>query len=92
MTWKESNGFPSSPVFVPKDQSTSEDDGILAFHFFCSSLDATFFVALNAKNFKEICKIQLPQVIPLSFCRGLFLSDRAVPDSPVKVTFLKIDE
>ncbi len=70
--WGEENCYPSEPVFVPAPGDKSEDDGVLLSVIFEGQKIKSYLVVLDAKNLSELARIDLPQVIPLSFGHGSF--------------------
>ncbi|CAF1232241.1 unnamed protein product [Rotaria sp. Silwood1] len=65
--WKEPCTSPSEPVFVPKPESTEEDDGIILTVVFEQQTKKSFILILDAATFQEITKTYLPIQIPFSF-------------------------
>ena len=64
--WKEPSASPSEPIFVPKPQSTEEDDGILLTIVFEQETNKSFILVLDAVTLQEITRAFLPIHIPFS--------------------------
>lgn len=64
--WKESCKSPSEPVFVPKPESTVEDDGVILTIVFEQETNQSFILVLDAATFQEITRAYLPVHIPFS--------------------------
>ncbi|CAN9506137.1 unnamed protein product [Ophioblennius macclurei] len=53
--WSEENYFPSEPVFVPRPNGESEDDGVvLLLAINCKQTQPGFLLFLDGKTFKEV--------------------------------------
>lgn len=65
--WFQENAYASEPVFVPNPHAQTEDDGVLL----CVLNDLTtrkaFLLVLDAKNLKELARIEAPHFIPFGF-------------------------
>ncbi|CAN2389995.1 Beta-carotene oxygenase, partial [Pristimantis euphronides] len=73
MVWQEDNFYPSEPVYVPSPCSCDEDDGVLLSVVVSPCQDKTaFLLILDAKNFKEICRAEVPVQMPYGF-HGIFV-------------------
>ncbi|KAM4015570.1 carotenoid-cleaving dioxygenase, mitochondrial-like [Anomaloglossus baeobatrachus] len=73
MVWQEDGFYPSEPVFVPSPHSCEEDDGVLLSAVVSPRPDkTTFLLILDAKNFKEIGRAEVPVQIPYGF-HGMFV-------------------
>ncbi|CAG8683857.1 6652_t:CDS:2, partial [Funneliformis caledonium] len=71
--WVVENCYPSEPVFISAPgNDNNEDDGILLSVIFEGQDIKSFLVVLDAKTLLEIARVDLPQVIPLSFGHGSF--------------------
>ena len=59
LTWKENGIFVSEPVFVPKPNSKSEDEGVLCINLLsATSQHNAFLLILDAKNLTELARIK----------------------------------
>ncbi|KAM3920984.1 carotenoid-cleaving dioxygenase, mitochondrial-like [Leptodactylus fuscus] len=71
--WQEDGYYPSEPVFVPSPNSSAEDDGVVLSVVVSPWQGKTpFLLILDAKNFKEIGRAEVPVQIPYGF-HGMFL-------------------
>ncbi|XP_056400753.1 carotenoid-cleaving dioxygenase, mitochondrial-like isoform X1 [Hyla sarda] len=71
--WQEDGFYPSEPVFVASPHSCDEDDGVLLSAVVSPRQDKTaFLLILDAKNFKEIGRAEVPVQMPYGF-HGIFL-------------------
>ncbi|XP_077313812.1 carotenoid-cleaving dioxygenase, mitochondrial-like isoform X1 [Lithobates pipiens] len=74
--WKEDGFYPSEPIFVPSPDSVEEDDGVLLSAVLTPHQDkSTFLLILNAKDFTEIARAEVPLQIPYGF-HGIFVPQR----------------
>jgi len=74
MYWSEPNVYLNEPFFIPS--GTLEEDGTLIFTANDGSKGKAIFVALDAKTFKEIERIELPFHIPFT-AHGSFIPRKA---------------
>ncbi|XP_075694887.1 carotenoid-cleaving dioxygenase, mitochondrial-like [Rhinoderma darwinii] len=71
--WQEDGFYPSEPVFVPSPDSCEEDDGVILSAVVSPRQDkTTFLLILDAKNFKEIGRAEVPVQMPYGF-HGVFV-------------------
>nr|CAG8599590.1 10747_t:CDS:2 [Entrophospora candida] len=71
--WGTENCYPSEPIFVPEPgEDHEEDDGVLLSVIFDGLKISSFLIILEAKTLTELARVNLPQVIPLSFGHGAF--------------------
>ena len=71
--WGSDFCYPSEPVFVPVPNIDSdEDDGVIVSIIFNGKEEKSFLLVLEAKELKEIARVDLPHVIPLSFGHGAY--------------------
>ncbi len=71
--WHEPNRYPGEPIFVPKHDPQSEDDGYIFSLILDARENCSFLVILDAKEFpKEIARIKTPFAIPFGFHGGFF--------------------
>ncbi|MGK7392642.1 MAG: carotenoid oxygenase family protein [Candidatus Cyclobacteriaceae bacterium M2_1C_046] len=71
--WKEDNCFPGEPVFVEKPGANKEDDGVILSIVLDAESNSSFLLILDAKNFKEAARAEVPQHITFGF-HGQFIS------------------
>ena len=59
----------AEPVFIPKKNAKSEDDGFVVGFVYDKTTDLSDFVVLDAQNFSEapLARITLPQRVPFGF-------------------------
>ncbi|XP_063799275.1 carotenoid-cleaving dioxygenase, mitochondrial-like [Pseudophryne corroboree] len=71
--WKEEGFYPSEPIFVPYPNSVEEDDGVLLSAVLTPDQNkSTFLVILDAKDFTEMARAEVPVQIPYGF-HGMFV-------------------
>ncbi|XP_040273179.1 beta,beta-carotene 9',10'-oxygenase-like [Bufo bufo] len=71
--WQEDGFYPSEPVFVPRPQPCDEDDGVILSVVVSPRQEKTaFLLILDAKNFKEIGRAEVPVQMPYGL-HGLFM-------------------
>lgn len=63
-SWSEEGCFPGEPVFVPKPNASSEDDGVILSVINDLHRYSTFLLVLDGKTFTEIGRLKTPQMIP----------------------------
>ncbi|XP_075047214.1 carotenoid-cleaving dioxygenase, mitochondrial isoform X2 [Mixophyes fleayi] len=74
--WQEDGFYPSEPVFVPSPDSSEEDDGVILSAVVTPHQDkTTFLLILDAKNFTEICRAEVPVRMPYGF-HGIFVPQK----------------
>ncbi|XP_063799268.1 carotenoid-cleaving dioxygenase, mitochondrial-like isoform X2 [Pseudophryne corroboree] len=74
--WQEDGFYPSEPVFVPSPDSNEEDDGVILSAVVSPNQDkTTFLLFLDAKNFTELCRAEVPVLIPYGI-HGIFLPQK----------------
>ena len=59
----------AEPVFIPKKNAVSEDDGFVIGFVYDKTSDSSEFVIIDANNFsdKPIATVSLPQRVPFGF-------------------------
>jgi carotenoid cleavage dioxygenase len=59
----------AEPVFIPKKNAKSEDDGFVVGFVYDKTTDLSDFVVLDAQNFSEapLARVTLPQRVPFGF-------------------------
>lgn len=63
------------PIMIPADNATQEDDGYLLTLFFDAEAVKTRLLVLDARDFSEIARMDLPHNIPLGF-HGLWVDEK----------------
>ncbi|XP_076867979.1 carotenoid-cleaving dioxygenase, mitochondrial isoform X3 [Brachyhypopomus gauderio] len=72
--WCQPGYYPSEPIFVPSPNAEEEDDGIILSVVLTPTQDkSTFLLVLDAKNFEELGRAEVPVNIPYGF-HGIFNS------------------
>ena len=71
VTWEESGGFTSEPVFLKAPDGKAEDDGVVLSCVINPSDQTTSQLVLDAKEFKELGRAVVEGVVPVDF-HGLF--------------------
>lgn len=72
VTWFEENCYPGEPVFVGKPMRKLEDQGILLSVVLNSKKGKSFLLILDAQNFQEIARAQVPQPILFGYHGAFF--------------------
>ena len=65
--WRYDNHFPGEPVFVPRPDASTEDDGVLLTVVLDASQNTSYLLLLDAHDLSEIARAQVPQHIPFGF-------------------------
>ena len=71
VTWEESGGFTSEPVFVKAPDGKAEDDGIVLSCVINVIDQTTSLLVLDAKEFKELGRAVVPGITPATL-HGIF--------------------
>jgi len=71
VTWEESGGFTSEPVFVKAPDGNAEDDGVVLSCVINPTDQTTSLLVLDAKEFKELGRAVVQGVVPATL-HGLF--------------------
>lgn len=66
LTWYKDHQYPNEPVFVSAPDAESEDDGVILSVILDTQTKSSFLLILDAKNFKEIARAQIPYPIPFN--------------------------
>ncbi|KAM4704170.1 carotenoid-cleaving dioxygenase, mitochondrial-like isoform 2-T2 [Rhinophrynus dorsalis] len=75
--WKEEGFYPSEPIFVPHPDSLEEDHGVILSAVLTPDQNKnTFLLILDAKDFAEIGRAEVPVQIPYGF-HGIFLPQKS---------------
>uniref|UniRef100_A0A8C5VVS3 Carotenoid-cleaving dioxygenase, mitochondrial n=1 Tax=Microcebus murinus TaxID=30608 RepID=A0A8C5VVS3_MICMU len=71
--WREDGYYPSEPIFVPVPGATEEDSGvILSVVITPNQNESNFLLVLDAKNFEELGRAEVPVQMPYGF-HGTFV-------------------
>lgn len=71
--WSEDNCWPSEPVFVPRPNGESEDDGVvLSAINNCNPGQSSFMLILDGRTFKEVARAYVKAELPQSM-HGFFI-------------------
>lgn len=62
--WSEKGAYPSEPVFVPRPEHKSEDDGIILSVALNPKKKISFLLILDALSMEEIARAEVPLSIP----------------------------
>uniref|UniRef100_A0AAR2L297 Beta-carotene oxygenase 2b n=1 Tax=Pygocentrus nattereri TaxID=42514 RepID=A0AAR2L297_PYGNA len=66
--WQQPGYYPSEPVFVPSPNAVEEDDGVVLSVVITPNKDkSTFLLVLDAKDFEELGRAEVPVNIPYGF-------------------------
>ncbi|XP_023613664.1 beta,beta-carotene 9',10'-oxygenase isoform X3 [Myotis lucifugus] len=72
--WREDDFYPSEPVFVPVPGTSEEDGGvILSVVITPNQNKSNFLLVLDAKNFEELGRAEVPVQMPYGF-HGTFIA------------------
>jgi carotenoid cleavage dioxygenase-like enzyme len=71
--WAAANCYPGEPVFVPRPEASSEDDGVLLSLVLDAAAGRSFLLVLDARDLGEIARANAPHAVPFGF-HGQFLS------------------
>ena len=64
--WEEKNKFPVEPIFVPRPDSTDEDDGVVMSPVLDSTDNSTSLYIWNARNLEVIAIVETPVIVPFT--------------------------
>ncbi|XP_039206479.1 beta,beta-carotene 9',10'-oxygenase isoform X1 [Crotalus tigris] len=74
--WREKGMYPSEPIFVPEPGSSAEDKGvILSVVLTPKQNQGSFLLVLDAENFAELGRTEIPVQIPYGF-HGAFVPNK----------------
>ncbi|KAM5142359.1 carotenoid-cleaving dioxygenase, mitochondrial-like [Mantella aurantiaca] len=74
--WREEGFYPSEPIFVPRPDCVGEDDGVILSAVLTPHQDkSTFLLILDAKDFTEVARAEVPVQIPYGF-HGIFVPQK----------------
>ena len=66
-TWHQKGLYPGEPVFVPRPDTTGEDEGVILSVVLDARNDTSLLLALDAASFTEIARARVPHAIPFGF-------------------------
>ncbi|SHK02848.1 carotenoid oxygenase family protein [Desulforamulus aeronauticus] len=66
LSWYKDHQYPNEPIFVPSPDATEEDDGVILSLILDTQLEKSFLLILNAQDFNEIARAQIPLAIPFN--------------------------
>jgi carotenoid cleavage dioxygenase-like enzyme len=66
-TWHADGLYPGEPVFVPRPDTTGEDDGVILSVVLDARDDTSLLLVLDAESFTEIARARVPHAIPFGF-------------------------
>jgi beta,beta-carotene 9',10'-dioxygenase len=66
-TWQEEGCYPGEPVFVGRERTTTEDDGVLLSVVLNAKESSSFLLVLEASSMNEIARATIPQMVPFGF-------------------------
>jgi carotenoid cleavage dioxygenase-like enzyme len=73
-TWFKENCYPSEPVFVPKPDAKTEDDGIIMTIVLDAEKGNSYLLILDAQNFEELGRAEVEQPILIGY-HGAYFSN-----------------
>lgn len=59
-SWGEDKCYPSEPVFVPRPDAESEDDGVVLSAVIGLQGKSSFLLVLNGEDFEELARAYVP--------------------------------
>jgi carotenoid cleavage dioxygenase-like enzyme len=74
-TWTEENCYPGEPIFVPKPDRMTEDDGVILSVVLDAKRGTSFLLVLNATTFEEISRAEIPQPVLIGY-HGMYLPEK----------------
>ena len=66
-TWFEEGTYPGQPVFIASPNANTEDDGLILSVVLDGKTGNSFLLILDAGNFSEIARANVPQHVPFGF-------------------------
>jgi beta,beta-carotene 9',10'-dioxygenase len=73
-TWYQPGCFPGEPIFVGRPGREREDDGVILSVVLDENAQTSFLLALDAKNFIEIGRAEIPQAVLFGY-HGAFFNE-----------------
>jgi carotenoid cleavage dioxygenase-like enzyme len=74
-TWTEENCYPGEPIFVPKPDRMTEDNGVILSVVLDAKRGTSFLLVLNATTFEEISRAEIPQPVLIGY-HGMYLPEK----------------
>ncbi|ORX54429.1 hypothetical protein DM01DRAFT_1335578 [Hesseltinella vesiculosa] len=71
-TWHEEHCYPSEAMFMARDGSQQEDDGVLVSVVMDSARATSFLLILDALQLQELARADLGMIVPISFAHGTY--------------------
>jgi beta,beta-carotene 9',10'-dioxygenase len=65
--WAQEGLFANEPLFIPRPQAKTEDDGVVLSVINDLNKKTSFLMILDARSFKEIARVEAPHLIPFGF-------------------------
>jgi carotenoid cleavage dioxygenase-like enzyme len=72
ISWGEPGCFAGEPVFVPRPDGVSEDDGVVLSVVLDATRRVSFLLVLNASDLSEVARAEVPHHIPFGFHGNYF--------------------
>lgn len=72
VNWCEDECYPGEPVFVARPGATAEDDGVAISVVMNSRSEKSFVLILNANDFSELARLELPHIMPFGIHGAFF--------------------
>lgn len=80
--WRLPDVVPSEPIFAPRPDGTSEDDGVLLSVALDSSLEKgagqSALVVIDARTMEEVARAEMPNIYPFGF-HGVYTPSGVAP-------------
>jgi beta,beta-carotene 9',10'-dioxygenase len=74
VTWKQQDSYAGEPIFVPSPSGSEEDDGVVLSVILDAQRSGSFLLVLNARNFTELARSEIPHAIPFGL-HGRFFAE-----------------
>ncbi len=78
-TWFREGFYAGEPVYIPHPQAKAEDDGVILTIVNNLKEKTSFLLILDAKELKELARIEAPHFIPFGFHGRFFEEDSPSP-------------
>src|SRR5690606_14279185 len=72
--WQKAGCYPGEPVFVADPAGGEEDTGVILSVVLDANAGHSFLLVLNAADFGELARMDVPHPIPFSFHGNFFRS------------------
>lgn len=76
LEWSEEGCYPGEPFFIKSPYAQKEDEGVVLSIVIDAEKYQSFLLILDAMSFKEICRAQVPHVIPTGMHGQFFENER----------------